>query len=487
MLENLYTTKMSTEKKQLQSRFTKIRSSSGKLSKIVASLVAGVILITFICASIVMAMFDGVQKRSNDIKVYCGETILDFKNKPFFRNRTVYIPMTELFEKIGIDDKSKITYDSGNIHIEIEGHQNYYDIAINDNKIVYSYFFAESNNQISETITPYSPVLLNGNVYIPFDYIDWILNRYNDNFDVSYVFSDIDSKVAYKNNAEYMTYPYICDLQFQVDNGHFPWRINPELVISSFMESIGKGGGEITELFGNGINVNATYKIQRDTFIVELFKPVQTDEFGIWIVKKYFKQSVIQDEELTKDDFKENQVKKEEIIKGVNDVSNITTKENINAYVVNDNAVQNISEKKRIKATSITDELFTGIEQIVLSEYDSRTLQEELNSRGITQSQESSVDLRQSYSEKALTSDKTQVIADENGNISLYMSVNGDNLFDVKITDFETNNDVGQYTILANNSNAYSFLGYEQGKIYNVEVLSKTQGDWDITGSYILY
>lgn len=33
MLENIYTTKMSANKKQLQNRFAKIRSSSGKLSK----------------------------------------------------------------------------------------------------------------------------------------------------------------------------------------------------------------------------------------------------------------------------------------------------------------------------------------------------------------------------------------------------------------------------------------------------------------------
>ena len=67
------------------------------------------------------------------------------------------------------------------------------------------------------------------------------------------------------------------------------------------------------------------------------------------------------------------------------------------------------------------------------------------------------------------------------------MSVEGDNLFDVQITDSETNEDVGQFTILANNDNVYSFLGFEEGKNYDIEVKSKTQNDWDISGNYILY
>ena len=40
MLEKLYTTKMSAERKQLQSRFTRIRYRSSKLSKIAASIMA---------------------------------------------------------------------------------------------------------------------------------------------------------------------------------------------------------------------------------------------------------------------------------------------------------------------------------------------------------------------------------------------------------------------------------------------------------------
>lgn len=55
MLENLYTTKMSANKKTLQNRFTKIRSKNGRLSKIMALVMSVAIAVTFACATVVMA------------------------------------------------------------------------------------------------------------------------------------------------------------------------------------------------------------------------------------------------------------------------------------------------------------------------------------------------------------------------------------------------------------------------------------------------
>ena len=55
MLENLYTTKMSANKKTLQNRFTKIRSKSGRISKIMAAVMSCAISVTMLGATIVMA------------------------------------------------------------------------------------------------------------------------------------------------------------------------------------------------------------------------------------------------------------------------------------------------------------------------------------------------------------------------------------------------------------------------------------------------
>lgn len=55
MLENLYTTKMSANKKTLQNRFTKIRSKGGRISKIMAAVMSCAIAVTMLGATIVMA------------------------------------------------------------------------------------------------------------------------------------------------------------------------------------------------------------------------------------------------------------------------------------------------------------------------------------------------------------------------------------------------------------------------------------------------
>ena len=55
MLENLYTTKMSANKKTLQNRFTKIRRKSGRISKIMAAVMSCAVAVTMLGATIVMA------------------------------------------------------------------------------------------------------------------------------------------------------------------------------------------------------------------------------------------------------------------------------------------------------------------------------------------------------------------------------------------------------------------------------------------------
>lgn len=63
MFENLYTTKMSADKRKLQSRFSKIRSKNGKLSKSMAFVISVVLIIAVLCATIVMAV---VSKNGKD-------------------------------------------------------------------------------------------------------------------------------------------------------------------------------------------------------------------------------------------------------------------------------------------------------------------------------------------------------------------------------------------------------------------------------------
>lgn len=154
---------------------------------------------------------------------------------------------------------------------------------------------------------------------------------------------------------------------------------------------------------------------------------------------------------------------------------------------INSDLNQTITDDNKIKSTFVSDELYAGFEQIVLTNTNSVKLQEELNNNGISQSQNSSVNLQKNYVVRDFSEDKTQVMADENGNISIYVSVDTDNLFDIQITDAETNENVGGYGVLANNENAYTFIGFDKNKLYNVEVNGKAKSDWDIKGNYIIY
>ena len=58
MLEKLFTTKMSADKRKLQNRFAKIRSKTGRLSKLFAGILFGVIIIAIISVGVFMAVND---------------------------------------------------------------------------------------------------------------------------------------------------------------------------------------------------------------------------------------------------------------------------------------------------------------------------------------------------------------------------------------------------------------------------------------------
>ncbi len=56
MLEKMFTTKMSADKKKLQSRFSKIRSKNGRLSKLIGAILFGIIIIAIISVGVIIAV-----------------------------------------------------------------------------------------------------------------------------------------------------------------------------------------------------------------------------------------------------------------------------------------------------------------------------------------------------------------------------------------------------------------------------------------------
>ena len=77
MLENLYTTKMSMDKKKLQNRFSKIRSKNGRTSKFMALIIFVAILIVMVCVTIIIAA-----RVNSDEYAMTENEFADFVNRP---------------------------------------------------------------------------------------------------------------------------------------------------------------------------------------------------------------------------------------------------------------------------------------------------------------------------------------------------------------------------------------------------------------------
>ena len=103
------------------------------------------------------------------------------------------------------------------------------------------------------------------------------------------------SKSNVISNAENLSYNQIEELQESVNSGHFPWRLDYKQVIVNFLSDKGEkaGNGELVAFAGDGEKCSGNYKIGNSIYTLELFKPIDKGETGIWIVKSCAKKDVI--------------------------------------------------------------------------------------------------------------------------------------------------------------------------------------------------
>ncbi len=94
----------------------------------------------------------------------------------------------------------------------------------------------------------------------------------------------------YIYNAENLSYVQIKALQYQVNNGHFSWRLDPKQVIMAFLSGKGKevSNIRIPETDADIIKYDDPYNYE-----IELFKPIDKSDKGIWIVKSYKKKEKV--------------------------------------------------------------------------------------------------------------------------------------------------------------------------------------------------
>ena len=190
MLENLYTTKMSANKKQLQNRFTKIRSKSGRIAKLMALFMTIFLATTMLCATIVMAALDN-EENKEPITLYSNGEIITLENKPFIQDNMTYFPLRETFEKLGVFEieGNELVWDNGTIHIKvaesadeepvsytIKVGSDMIDIKNNKNPRIKDVSVKPIIN-IKLQLPEATPLLVGDKTYVPYTHIDYMLNR----------------------------------------------------------------------------------------------------------------------------------------------------------------------------------------------------------------------------------------------------------------------------------------------------------------------
>lgn len=220
MFERLYTTKMSADKKTLQKRFSKIRSKSGRISKMMSFAMSILVAVTMLCATVVLASVVNEAPEQFKIDVKHGNTVIQLDNKPYVYDNTVYLPLRELMEKIGLLDheNSYINWDNGKIEMElIEKTPD----AQTDKQIEYlAYNYGIEIGKAEYTLNPsmaamyqqkwnisnrkqmsYAPMLKDGVTYIPFEFVEYLINRSMQTTKITLAGDAINSEYYSKNSS----------------------------------------------------------------------------------------------------------------------------------------------------------------------------------------------------------------------------------------------------------------------------------------------
>lgn len=189
MLENIYTTKMSADTRLLQNRFLKIRSAGGRISKIMAFVMSMFLVVMMLCATVVMAALDKEEKEL--ITLYSKGKIIELENKPFIQNNMTYFPIRETFEKLGVFEieGNELIWDDGTIYVKVAETEDSagvsYTIKIDSDTIDIKH--SKDPRITNVSVKPVmnvklqmpeeKPLLIGDKTYVPYTFIDYMLNR----------------------------------------------------------------------------------------------------------------------------------------------------------------------------------------------------------------------------------------------------------------------------------------------------------------------
>ncbi|MBE7047615.1 MAG: hypothetical protein E7396_09465 [Ruminococcaceae bacterium] len=227
-------------------------------------------------------------------------------------------------------------------------------------------------------------------------------------------------------------------------------------------------------------NMQTNIPVSKLSRILKIIADIPESDYGFEIING---QNSVSDGQ-----FKYEIKKEKTVSKSYDIITENQKKEELIYDIAQVEAADDFKKTATDKAANLQEEEHLyGFEHQTIKDTDINKIEQSLLSQGSVEAIGEEADLRKNYFVGDYSDGKAQVIADEDGKISLYLSVNMDTLFDVQFLDKETNEDAGGYRILANNENKYSFYGFEKGKTYSMELSPRTRGDWVIEGDYIVY
>ena len=251
------TTQMASSKKFLKRRFVMIKNkkTTSRFMSVISAVIAAIMLSTTVFAS---GLLSDLTTDDYTIEITNNGEKIELKNKPFVENGEVYVPLRELFEKVGVINHpdSKIEWDNGKIDLDIAYYADAYTThkSPNDGQgvdiitIISSYAIEIGNSTIllnahptlmgqnisHEDIMDNAPVLKGSNTYIPFSYVQRMLhsqswqisyNVYDKNnmlIDFSPTFNFVSPTVVKISQYDNKTPEYTVDQFFYLfSNGDF--------------------------------------------------------------------------------------------------------------------------------------------------------------------------------------------------------------------------------------------------------------------------
>ena len=278
------TTGMTSDKKTLKRRFTMIkkRKRMKKSTRIVSFALAAVLLLVTLFASGVLAT--SVFEEESNITFICNGNIIEFDNKPFYENNTVYLPLREVLNKVGIlkHNNSSLEWNDGRIIINLsyDDEVSTYDENGNENgtkiqtvnycyaiEIGKAWYILNPEDALPFTTTnpiykeyfntkidlENAPVLKGSTTYVPYEYIDHFLDismaglgplGVDGPYDITCIV-DLENPVAYVTPCFF--WPAQNDIDNSVSRG-FGVKVNPatgEEIVHNGVDTIAKGNSEV--------------------------------------------------------------------------------------------------------------------------------------------------------------------------------------------------------------------------------------------------